>query len=126
MKKSLAVFMMLCALLYGACALAEDTQGRMDHLLGHGKRAVFSCSGRLVKLRMAPGAHKMHGRTVMGEQFVILDTFGEWVRVEMVETKPENDDARRGMTGWIHVDHIACECDDQAAEDEAAGMMETE
>lgn len=123
MKKRLLAGVLACAALFGGFACAEegfDAQERIEHLLSHGKRAVFSCSGRLVKLRVAPGANRMNGRTVMGETFTILDTFGEWVHVEIVDRMPENEDARRGMTGWIHVGHVACECDMEAAEPEAA------
>ena len=114
-----------CAMLLGACALAESMEERIEHLFSHGKQDVFSCSGRLVKLRIAPGANKMHGRTVFGEEFILLDAFGEWVRVEMTKVKPDNEDTRRGMTGWIHVDHIACACDMEAAQ-EAESIPETE
>jgi len=111
MKKKLLAGVLACAMLFGTAACAESVEERMEHLKSHGKRAVFTCSGMLVKLRIAPASEKMHGRTVVGDQFKILDSFGEWVHVEIVKTTPENKDARRGMTGWIHVDHIACECD---------------
>ena len=116
---------LFCVIMMGSCALAETAEERIEHLFSHGKREVFSCSGRLVKLRTAPGANKMHGRTVFGEEFVLLDSFGEWVRVEMTKVNPDNEDARRGMTGWIHVDHIACACDMETAK-EAEGIPEAE
>jgi len=117
MKKRLLAGMLACTMLLGAAACAESVEDRLEHLLSHGKREVFSCSGRLVKLRVAPAANHMNGRTVMGEEFTILDTFGEWVHVEIVKTLPGNEDARRGMTGWIHVDHIACACDLEAEQE---------
>jgi len=123
MTKRLLAGAIACALMLGTGALAETAEERIEHLFSHGKREVFSCSGRLVKLRIAPNANKMHGRTVLGEEFILLDSFGEWVHVEMTNVKPENEDARRGMTGWIHVDHIACACDLEAAE-EADNMTE--
>ena len=114
MKKRGLAGMLACAMLFGALACAEEgtrVTERIEHLMSHGKRAEFTCAGRLIKLRIAPAANKMNGRTVEGEKFIILDTFGEWVQVEITQKKPENEDVRRGMTGWIHVDHIACECD---------------
>ena len=120
MKKKLLVCVIAYAMLLGSCALAEETakvQERIDHLLSHGKRAEFVCAGDLVKLRIAPGANKMHGRMVPGEAFRILDTFGEWVHVEIVDTMPNNEGARRGMTGWIHAEHIACACDLETEQD---------
>jgi len=127
MKKRLIAGALACAMLLGSFACAEEAesvQERIDHLLSHGRRSEFVCSGRLVKLRVAPGSNKMNGRTVKGEAFIILDTFGEWVHVEITKKMPENEDVRRGMTGWIHVDHIACACDLEAAESEAADMTE--
>jgi len=115
--KRLIAGLMICAVLLGSCALAETAEERIEHLFSHGKQDVFFCSGRLVKLRVAPNANRMHGRTVFGEQFKLLDSFGEWVHVEMTDVLPENEDARRGMTGWIHVDHIACACDQEAAQE---------
>lgn len=131
MKKRGLAGVLACAMLFGALACAEETDDvaeRIEHLMSHGKRAEFTCTGRLIKLRVAPAANKMNGRTVEGEKFIILDTFGEWVYVEITQKKADNEDARRGMTGWIHVDNIACECDLiaealaelEAAESEAA------
>jgi len=122
MKRWMA-FVLLCAFLVGNCALAEHTEERLEHLLSHDKQDIFTCSGRLVKLRIAPNANKIHGRTVFGEEFMILDSFGEWVRVEMTKVNPDNEDARRGMTGWIHVDHVACACD---PETEGESALENE
>ena len=116
---------LFCAMLLSACALAESMEERIEHLFSHEEQDAFSCSGRLVKLRIAPGANKMHGRTVFGEEFILLDSFGEWIRVEMTKVNPDNEDTRRGMTGWIHVDHIACACDMEAAQ-EAESIPETE
>ena len=116
---------LFCAMLLSSCAFAESMEERIEHLFSHEKKEVFSCSGRLVKLRIAPGANKMHGRTVFGEEFILLDSFGEWIRVEMTKVNPDNEDARRGMTGWIHVDHIACACDVEAAQ-EAESIPEAE
>jgi len=118
MKKKWMAFALACAMLLGACAAAQDAEDRIEHLFSHGKRAEFFCSGRLVKLRVAPGANRMNGRTVLGERFILLDSFEDWVRVEMTAVKKENEDARRGMTGWIHVDHIACSCDLELAGEE--------
>ena len=72
-----------------------------------------------VKLRVAPNANKINGRAALGDQFKLLDSFGEWVRVEMTDVQAGNEDARRGMTGWIHVDHIACACDLEAQQEES-------
>ena len=116
MKKRLLAFALACVMLLGAGAYAEEIEERIEHLKSHGKKEVFYCSGRLVKLRVAPGANKMNGRAVKGEQLAILDTFGEWVHVEIVEKMPDNEDARRGMTGWIHEDNIECSCDIVKAE----------
>ena len=112
-------------MLLSSCALAQSAEERLEHLLGHGKRETFFCNGRLVKLRVAPNANKMHGLTKAGEEFIILDSFGEWVRVEMTKVLPDNKEARRGMTGWIHLDHIACTCDLEAAQ-EALSAQENE
>ena len=117
--KKLFAGVLACVVLLGSCALAESAEERIEHLFSHGKREVFYCSGRLVKLRTAPNANRMHGRAMLGDQFRILDSFGEWVQVEMTEVLPENKEARKGMTGWIHADHIACACDLEAAEMEA-------
>ena len=114
-----------CAMMLGACALAESMEERIEHLFSHAEQDVFFCSGRLVKLRIAPGANKMHGRTVFGEEFILLDSFGAWIRVEMTKVNPDNEDTRRGMTGWIHVDPIACACDRKTAQ-EAESIPETE
>ena len=114
-----------CVMLLSSCAFAESMEERIEHLFSHEKKDVFSCSGRLVKLRIAPGANKMHGRTVFGEEFILLDAFGEWVRVEMTKVNPDNEDTRRGMTGWIHVDHIACACDMEGVQ-EAESIPEAE
>ena len=111
MKKRLFICVLICVLMAGTGALAETAQERIEHLKEHGKKAVFSCSGSQVKLRVAPGANRMHGRSESGDRMRILDSFGEWVYVEIVETAPGNEEARRGMTGWIHVDHVACACD---------------
>lgn len=111
MKKRLLAFALLCMMLSGAGAFAEAMEDRLAHFESHGRRAVFFCSGRLVKLRVAPGANKMHGCTAEGEEFRILDTFGEWVHVEITKSHADNDQSRKGMTGWIHAEHIACECD---------------
>ena len=124
MKKRLLAGAIACAMMLGTGALAETAEERIEHLFSHEEQAVFTCSGRLVKLRVAPNANRMHGRTMLGEEFKLLDSFGEWVRVEMISVKPENEDARRGMTGWIHVDHIACACDLEAAKEEADNMTE--
>ena len=126
MTNRLLAGVLVCLDLLRSCALAEHVEDRIEHLFSHGKREVFFCSGRLVKLRVAPNANRMHGRAMFGERFRILDSFGEWVRVEMTETLPENKDARKGMTGWIHVEHIACACDLEAAEQEAADEPENE
>ena len=126
MKKRVLAGAMACALLLGAGAYAEegfDAQERIDHLLSHGKRAVFSCSGNLVKLRIAPAANRMNGRMAEGDEFTILDAFGEWVHVEVVDVPPDKKEARRGMTGWIHAENIACACDMEEAEDEAAAAQ---
>lgn len=123
MKKRVLAGVLACMMLFGALACAEETVDaaeRIEHLMSHGKRAAFSCSGDLVKLRTAPGANKMNGRLIVGDTFTIFDTFGEWVRVEVVEKMPDNEEARRGMTGWIHVEHVACECDLIAEAIEAA------
>ena len=111
MKKRLLAGVLACMMLLGSCALAESAEERIEHLLSHGKRETFFCNGRLVKLRVAPNANKMHGLTKAGEEFIILDSFGEWVRVEMTKVLPDNEEARKGMTGWIHVDHVDCICD---------------
>ena len=126
MTKKLLAGVLVCALLMGSSAFAQSPEERMEHLFSHGKRETFFCSGRLVKLRVAPNANKMHGRAVLGDQFRLLDSFGEWVRVEMTDVLPENRDARKGMTGWIHVDHIACACDMKAAEEAAFDETEKE
>ncbi len=115
MKKRLLAGAMACAMLLGVGAYAEegfDAQARIDHLLSHGKRAVYFCSGMLVKLRTAPAANRMNGRMMEGDTFTILDTFGEWVHVEIVDVTPDNEEARSGMTGWIHEENIACVCDE--------------
>ena len=112
--------MLACMMLFSVGAYAENAEERAEHLLGHEKRDVFFCSGKLIKLRVAPNANKMHGRLNAGDQFMIIDSFGEWMRVEMTRVGSENKEARRGMTGWVHVDHIACSCDleaEQRAED---------
>jgi len=120
MTKRLLAGVLACMMLLGSCAIAEQAEERMEHLLSHGKRETFFCNGRLVKLRVAPNANKMNGLTRAGEEFIILDSFGEWVYVEMTKVLPDNEDARKGMTGWIHVDHVDCICDVIMAELEAA------
>ena len=117
MKKRLLAIALLSMMLLGTCACAEEMADRLEHLESHGRKAVFFCSGRLVKLRVAPGANKMHGGTAEGEEFKILDTFGEWVHVEITKSHADNDQSRRGMTGWIHAEHIACECDLEPEQD---------
>ena len=119
MMRRLLAGALACMMLLGSCALAESAEERIEHLLGHGKRETFFCNGRLVKLRVAPNANKMHGLTKAGEEYIILDSFGEWVRVEMTKVLPDNKEARKGMTGWIHVDHVDCLCDVIMAELEA-------
>lgn len=125
MMKKLLAGVLAGMMLLGSCALAKTAEERMEHLFSHGEDAVFFCTGRLVKLRVAPNANKMHGRTVFGEEFIIIDSFGEWLRVEMTKVNPDNEDARRGMTGWVHVDHIGCACDLEA-EQESEGALEKE
>ena len=111
MKNRWLAIVLTCVMLFGTGALAQNMEERTKHLLEHEKRDVFFCSGKLVKLRVAPNANKMHGRLTVGDQFEIIDSFGEWMRVEVTEVSSGNKEARCGMTGWIHVDHIVCLCD---------------
>lgn len=117
MKKWLACAL-FGAMLFGG-AMAEGTSDRAEHLMSYAPRTVFSCAGDQVKLRVAPNAKKMHGRMRKGEQFKLLDIFGEWVQVEVVQATPENPNSSRGMTGWIHIDQVICPC-------ELAKMQEAE
>ena len=110
MKKGLAC-VLFGAMLLGSIAMAEGLEERIDHLKSHAPRTVFACVGDQVKLRVAPNAKKMHGRMRQGEQFMLLDTFGEWLQVEVVQATPDNPNSSRGMTGWVHVDQVACPCD---------------
>jgi len=91
-----------------------DEAYHLAHLLTHDDKAICTSTADLVKVRIAPGSDKLHGRMMEGEQFVIIDSYKEWLRVEIVNATPENPDSRRGMTGWIDPAYADCGCDEAA------------
>lgn len=91
-----------------------DTAYHREHLLTHDDKTICTCTADQVKVRIAPGSEKMHGRMMRGERFVIIDRYKEWLRVEIVGATPDNPDSRRGMTGWIDPAYADCGCGEEA------------
>jgi len=91
-----------------------DEAYHLAHLLTHDDKAVCICTADLVKVRIAPGSDKLHGRMMEGEQFVIIDSYKEWLRIEIIGATPSNPDSRRGMTGWVDPAYIDCGCGEEA------------
>jgi len=113
MKKRLLTLALACMLLCREGAFAQSAEEKLLHIMEHPPRTVFICSGDLVKLRVAPNSKKMHGRMEKGERFIVLDAYGEWVQIEIAQSTPDNPNTSRGMTGWVHVDYVACPCEEE-------------
>lgn len=92
----------------------EDEAYHAEHLRTHDEAAVYTCTGNLVKIGVAPGSKNINGRMVQGERFIILDAYRNWVRIEIVNAVGDNPDSRRGMTGWIDASYADCGCDEAA------------
>ena len=92
----------------------EDAAYHAQHLGTHDETAVFTCTGNLVKISVAPGSKNIYGRMVQGERFIILDAYRSWVRIEIVNAAGDNPDSRRGMMGWIDASYADCGCDEMA------------
>ena len=92
----------------------EDAAYHAQHLGTHDETAVCTCTGNLVKISIAPGSKSIRGRMVQGEQFIILDAYRNWVRIEIVNAASDNPDSRRGITGWIDASYADCGCDETA------------
>lgn len=121
-KRVLALGMVLGMLLTNEALAAkvsyieteEDEAYHLEHLKTHAQTTVYTCTGVPVKVCVAPGSKKIHGRMILGEQFVILDTYKDWVRIQIVSAAPGNPDSRKGMTGWIDPSYADCGCDEEA------------
>lgn len=89
----------------------EEAVRHAEHLRTHEAGTVFTCTGDYVRIRIKPASIKICGRMLTGEEFVILDSYKNWVRIEIINATPDNPDSRRGMIGWVDAAYISCGCE---------------
>ena len=91
-----------------------DTAYHLAHLLAHEEDTLCICTADEVKVRVAPGSEDMYGRMMIGDRFIIIDHYENWLRVKVISVNGRHGEIRRNMTGWVNPAYTDCSCDETA------------